>query len=57
MNKYCVQLSVCTSTIACIYLTHSKNIVVFIEKIKHDNKNVKVKIINDEVRRLKIPKM
>lgn len=50
MNKYCVQLSVCTSTIACIYLTNSKNIVVFIEKIKHDNKNVKVKIITGEVR-------
>ncbi|MFK3492270.1 hypothetical protein LOQ69_00455 [Staphylococcus aureus] len=27
---------------ACIYLTNSKNIVVFLEKIKHDNKNVKV---------------
>ncbi|HHO4696108.1 TPA: hypothetical protein ACRU57_001780 [Staphylococcus aureus] len=24
------------------YLTNSKNIVVFLEKIKHDNKNVKV---------------
>ncbi|HDJ7809214.1 TPA: hypothetical protein PRN94_000044 [Staphylococcus aureus] len=41
-------MSVCTSTIACIYLTNSKNIVVFIEKIKHDNK--KVKIITGEVR-------
>ncbi|HFD7530579.1 TPA: hypothetical protein ACF5ZI_000694 [Staphylococcus aureus] len=27
---------------ACTYLTYSKNIVVFLEKIKHDNKNVKV---------------
>ncbi|WP_257241194.1 hypothetical protein [Staphylococcus aureus] len=27
---------------ACIYLTNSKNIVVFLEKSKHDNKNVKV---------------
>ncbi|HHQ5319868.1 TPA: hypothetical protein ACSP8R_000160 [Staphylococcus aureus] len=27
---------------ACAYLTNSKNIVVFLEKIKHDNKNVKV---------------
>ncbi|HFF1148070.1 hypothetical protein [Staphylococcus aureus] len=26
---------------ACTYLTNSKNIVVFLEKIKHDNKNVK----------------
>ncbi|HII0770786.1 hypothetical protein [Staphylococcus aureus] len=25
-----------------IYLTNSKNIVVFLEKSKHDNKNVKV---------------
>ncbi|HCW8658173.1 TPA: hypothetical protein OYJ64_001073, partial [Staphylococcus aureus] len=24
------------------YLTNSKNIVVFLEKSKHDNKNVKV---------------
>ncbi|MCM6953870.1 hypothetical protein [Staphylococcus aureus] len=31
-----------TPTIACTYLTNSKNIVVFLEKIKHDNKNVKV---------------
>ncbi|MGT2356784.1 hypothetical protein ACVPOS_01775 [Staphylococcus aureus] len=32
---------VCTPTIARIYLTNSKNIVVFLES-KHDNKNVKV---------------
>ncbi|WP_256633094.1 hypothetical protein [Staphylococcus aureus] len=25
-----------------IYLTNSKNIVVFLKKSKHDNKNVKV---------------
>ncbi|MFB1517976.1 hypothetical protein ABC925_12675 [Staphylococcus aureus] len=25
-----------------MYLTNSKNIVVFLEKSKHDNKNVKV---------------
>ncbi|MBD4335431.1 hypothetical protein GUH15_04935, partial [Xanthomonas citri pv. citri] len=25
-----------------IYLTNSKNIVVFLDKSKHDNKNVKV---------------
>ncbi|HFE4752830.1 TPA: hypothetical protein ACF827_000176 [Staphylococcus aureus] len=42
MNKHCVQLSVCTPTIERIYLTNSKNIVVFLEKSKHDNKNVKV---------------
>ncbi|HHJ5067994.1 TPA: hypothetical protein ACQKXN_000873, partial [Staphylococcus aureus] len=29
-------------TIERIYLTNSKNIVVFLEKSKHDNKNVKV---------------
>ncbi|MBE7597984.1 hypothetical protein H9M93_02230 [Staphylococcus aureus] len=34
-------MSVCTPTIARIYLTNSKNIV-FLEKSKHDNKNVKV---------------
>ncbi|HCZ0433529.1 TPA: hypothetical protein PI887_000599 [Staphylococcus aureus] len=41
-NKHCVQLYVCTTTIARIYLTNSKNIVVFLGKIRHDNKNVKV---------------
>ncbi|HCY8285032.1 TPA: hypothetical protein O1958_000135 [Staphylococcus aureus] len=35
-------MSVCTPTIARIYFTNSKNIVVFLEKSKHDNKNVKV---------------
>ncbi|EOD8087187.1 TPA: hypothetical protein I1P63_000396 [Staphylococcus aureus] len=35
-------MSVCKPTIARIYLTNSKNIVVFLEKSKHDNKNVKV---------------
>ncbi|MGT2652891.1 hypothetical protein ACVQ9Z_05475 [Staphylococcus aureus] len=33
---------VCLHTDDCIYLTNSKNIVVFLEKSKHDNKNVKV---------------
>ncbi|HHV8920620.1 TPA: hypothetical protein ACURE6_000938 [Staphylococcus aureus] len=35
-------MSIYTLTIAHIYLTNSKNIVVFLEKNKHDNKNVKV---------------
>ncbi|MFK3511336.1 hypothetical protein LOQ57_02805 [Staphylococcus aureus] len=35
-------MSICTPTIVHIYLTNSKNIVVFLEKSKHDNKNVKV---------------
>ncbi|HDG6063209.1 TPA: hypothetical protein PF660_000296 [Staphylococcus aureus] len=34
-------MCVLTLTIVRIYLTNSKNIVVFLEKIKHDNKNVK----------------
>ncbi|HCZ5762501.1 TPA: hypothetical protein O3N23_001569 [Staphylococcus aureus] len=35
-------MSVCTPTTVRIYLANSKNIVVFLEKSKHDNKNVKV---------------
>ncbi|HHO6605028.1 TPA: hypothetical protein ACRVN1_000555 [Staphylococcus aureus] len=35
-------MCVLTPTIVRIYLTNSKNIVIFLEKIKHDNKNVKM---------------